>query len=69
MQLRNHTPPHLQEKPCRKCKRKTKALHNGQIQQIVTCEACKKEEEKIFELAKHAANRQAINRAHRKIQN
>ena len=62
---RNFVPPHLVERPCRKCKRRTKALKNGQIQPHPICAKCHEEEEKEFRLAQMAANRQARNRAHR----
>lgn len=65
MMPRNAVPSHLVERPCRKCKRPTKALRNGQIQQHPTCAKCAAEEAKIYRLAQLAANRQARNRAHR----
>lgn len=65
MMPRNAVPPHLVERPCRKCKRPTKALKNGQMQLHPTCARCSTEEEKIFRLAQLAASRQARARAHR----
>lgn len=65
MAIRNFTPPHLVEKPCRKCRRATKALKNGQMQLSPICDKCHAEEEKVFRLAQMAANRQFRNRAHR----
>jgi len=61
----NAVQPHLVEKPCRKCKVKTKALKNGQMQLSPICDRCHAEEERVFQLATLAANRQSRNRAHR----
>lgn len=67
MQLHNMQLSHRVTRPCRKCKKPTPALKNGEIQRIVTCSRCSEEENKIFQLATQAANRQS-RKIHHKLE-
>ena len=57
MAMHNFTPPHLVTRPCRKCRRPTKALVNGQLQAHPHCPKCRAELDRQFRIASLQAAR------------